>query len=315
MITLYVLFAFSIFCPIYTYAIYPMILKIMKGKDYKTGRKNQNPPVTVVIIGDNPGMKLRNVLRCDYEEMEIIKGGYEFTGRVKGEIILFTDTKTELDIGAIQNIVQPFEDERVGCVVGQQTNLEGNSVFWRYENLVKKLESRIGCVSGATESIFAVRKTELPVVGGEVLNKPFYIATKITENGKDVVFQDNARTYEGGGEGTNFTKHVQDAAGYWQALKLFPKMLLPCKESFVYISHRVMKCFVWLNMVTMLATSGILAMAGSICMMVLFGGQLMGYMTVLTLGRKSIGGAVGKIVNIGYYFVILNVAYFVGMFR
>lgn len=307
----YVLFSLSIMCPIYTYALYPMLLKVMKRKNYEVAKIN--PTVTVVITGENTEAKLRNINQCEYKKLKVIEGGYDCINKADGEIVIFTDTKTHLDLTAIRNIVQPFADGRIGCVVGQQINSESNSVFWKYENLIKKLESRIGCVSGATESLFAVRKSDIPLIEEKVLNKSFYIVTKITENGKDVVFEPRAKAYEGKSEGTNFIKHVQDAAGYWQALKLFPKMFLFNHGSFVYVSHRVMKWFVWLNMLTIFLISAALSDSSKL-MSGLFWMQLIGYAVILFLGRRDIDGIFGKLVNIGYYFVTLNTAYFIGMF-
>lgn len=308
MFFLYVLFALSVFFPVYTYVLYPLILCMLQGKEYKNGEIT--PSVSVIIVGDNSEKKVRDARKSNYiGELEVIEGSY--ISKTRGEICVFTDTKTELDLEAISSIVQPFADERVGCVVGKQTNPEGNSAFWKYENKVKLLESRIGCTSGAPASLFAVRESDMPDVPDNVLNKPFYIATKICEKGRAVVFQENAKAYEGKSEGTNFKKHVHDAAGYWQCFMLFPRML----RSFVYVSHRVMKWFVWLNMLMLLLTSGVLSVNGSILMTVFFWLQVVGYVTLLVLGKMKIGGMLGKALGIGYYFVMLNVAYFVGMFK
>ena len=311
MIALYVLFALSVFCPVYTYALYPIVLRMMRGKQYKN--EEIEPDVSVVVVGKNVEEKVTNDCQCGYPNANVIVGDY--ANKTKGDIIVFTDTKTQIDLSAIREIIKPFADQRVGCVVGQQTNPEGNSAFWKYENKIKELESRIGCVSGAPESLFAVRKSDMPRIPESVLNKPFYIATKITENGKAVLYQETAKAYEGKTDGTYFRKHVEDARGYWQALKLFPKMLIGRHGSFVYISHRVMKWFVWLNMVTMLVTSGLLGFNGSAFMATLFYLQVVGYFLLLLLGRKNIRGPVGKIIGIGYYFVMLNMSYLVGFFR
>lgn len=312
-IILYILFIISVFCPVYTYVLYPIALKVQRGKKYKVA--DIKPPVTIVVVGEDADDKIENAKKCFYEDLEVIGGDYRIAHKAKGEIVVFTDTKTRMELSAIREIVQPFADERVGCAVGMQTNPDGNSVFWEYENLVKRAESRIGCVSGANVGLFAVRKSDLPDIPKNVRNVPFFIVTKITENGKDVVFEYHAMTYEGKTEETNFKKHVEDARGYWQSLMLFPRMLAGKRGSFVYVSHRVMKWFVWLNMVMMLVISCILAVFGSMKMTVIFGIQVIGYLMLIIFRRKQIKGPIGKFIGIGYYFVMLNVAYFVGMFR
>jgi len=281
----------------------------MKGMHYKT--EKYEPSVSVVVVGENVEEKINNINQCDYPCLEVVVGDY--TTKTNGEVIVFTDDKTMLDVEAIREIVKPFADNRVGCVVGLQTKREGNSSFWKYENTIKQLESRIGCVSGAPASLFAVKSSVMPRVAEIVLNKPFYITMKITENGKDVVFQESAKVYEEKTEGTNFEKHVQDAAGYWQALKLFPKMLIGRKGSFVFVSHRVMKCFVWMDMVVMMITSVILALAGVPLMLgilVLLSASIL----IMLLMNNSGRSLFGKILGIGHYFVMLNVAYFIGLF-
>lgn len=315
MVSLHALFILSVICPIYTYALYPMILRMFKEKIYT--REDITPKVSVIIVGDNTDEKIENIGLCVYPNYEIVRGGYDNVDKAKGEIILFTDTKTKLDLKAIENIVKPFSDDRIGAVVGQQTNPNGNSMFWKYENYVKRMESRIGCVSGANESLFAVRKSDMTKVPHEVMNKPFFIATKITESGKYIIFEDAAKAYEGGTKGTNFNKHVEDAAGYWQALRMFPKMLMRFQYgSFVYVSHRVMKWFVWLNMLMMFVISGVLAFLGiDECMSWLFGIQVIGYVVIVLAELINVKGPIGRTLGIAYYFVMLNLSYFIGVFR
>lgn len=311
MTAVYVLFAFSILFPAYTYIVYPIILGIFARfeKIQQYPKSEKKPAVAVVVVGDNVEEKIKNVQQCLYTNMEVISGDY--VSVPSAEIIVFTDSETRIDKMAIHEIVKPFSDDRVGCVVGQQTNPNGNSAFWVYENKVRNLESKLGCVSGAPSSLFAVRTSCMPKVEEHVLNKPFFIATKIAENKYAVVFQDSAKAYELNTEGINFSKHVRDAAGYWQALKLFPGML----GSFSYVSHRVLKWFVWLNMIILIGTSGILSLNGDKFMLLVWWIQVVGYIVVVALGRKKLTGIVGKLISIGNYFVMLNVAYFIGMFK
>lgn len=286
---------------------------MMNVKHYK--RAEYEPLVSVIVVGANAKDKIKNIHMCDYPRLDIIEGGYKNVNKAKGKIVVFTDTKTRLDLSAIREITKFFYDNRVGVVVGQQTNPKGNSTFWKYENLVKSLESRIGCVSGANDSLFAVRKSEMPEVPNNVLNKSFYIVTKITENGKAVLFADVAKAYESQTGGTNFKKHIEVAVGYWQALILFPGMLLGNNGSFVYISHRVMKWFVWLNMLAILLISAILGLSGSVTMFFLCVMQIFLYVTAVLLIKANKDGKKPKILSIWNYFVSLNVAYFIGALK
>ena len=68
-------------------------------------------------------------------------------------------------------------------------------------------------------------------------------------------------------------------------------------------------------MLVMLVTSGVLAVKGSALMAIIFGLQIVGYAVVMLLGKRNIGGAIGKLISIGYYFVMLNVTYMIAIIK
>ena len=80
----------------------------------------------------------------------------------KGEILVFTDANTQFNPDTVRELVEPFADSSVGCVVGSKQNsldsVTCESIYWRYEQMLKALGSRIGAVLGATGAVFAVRK-------------------------------------------------------------------------------------------------------------------------------------------------------------
>ena len=142
MIVLYILFLISIICPLYTYAIYPFALKLLKKKKFEKG---EITPSVTVIIWENEfneiGVrnKISNILACDYDKeklaIRVAKNIAELNQEIEnasGSLILFTDIETEFDSKAISKIVRSFADKRIGYVVGQQTNKIGNSTFWKY---------------------------------------------------------------------------------------------------------------------------------------------------------------------------------------
>ena len=275
-IILYSLFVLSLFLPFYTYALYPILLRVLKRHRVNEGMVA--PPVSVIVIGEKEESKekVSDVKELEYPEYEVFQAESIHDGakKAKHDILFFTDTETVLDKNAGKEIVRPFADSNVGCVVGQQICKEGNSAFWKYENLVKALESRIGCVSGVTDSIFAIRKDCIIKVPDRIRNESFCLAALLTRSGKAIVYAPNAKTYELKKEGTNYKKHIQDAVDYWQAFFFLKTMLVPGKGSFVYISHRVMKWFVWLNMVIALIANGLLACSSSIMFYLFLSGFL-----------------------------------------
>ncbi len=81
----------------------------------------------------------------------------------RGEILVFTDANTQFRENTVRALVEPFADPAVGCVDGSKQNSLNNitceSVYWRYEQMLKALGSRLGAVLGATGAVFAVRKS------------------------------------------------------------------------------------------------------------------------------------------------------------
>ncbi len=81
-----------------------------------------------------------------------------------GEIVVLTDANAMFSPDAIASLVRPFGDSRVGAVSGQLQYAagggvgEGESVYWRYEQRVKRAESALGSLLGANGSIYAVRR-------------------------------------------------------------------------------------------------------------------------------------------------------------
>ena len=155
------------------------------------------PSVSLIVAAHDEGdvieEKVRNMLALDYaaDRLELIvasDGSQDRTveagrqvkvldlprrGKVltqdaavdaaAGEVLAFSDANAFWDADALRELVRPFADPDVGYVCGQLaylapdgSNQEG--VYWRYENWVRGLESRIGSVTAGNGAIYAVRR-------------------------------------------------------------------------------------------------------------------------------------------------------------
>jgi glycosyltransferase involved in cell wall biosynthesis len=81
----------------------------------------------------------------------------------RGEILAFSDANAFWDADALRALVRPFADPAVGYACGRLaylapdgSNQEG--LYWRYENWVRGLESRVGSVTAGNGAIYAVRR-------------------------------------------------------------------------------------------------------------------------------------------------------------
>lgn len=79
-----------------------------------------------------------------------------------GAVFVFTDSDTIFRKDTLKELIAPFADPAVGCTDGSKLNsMDGEtceSVYWRYECLIRGLCSRLGALLGATGAVFALRR-------------------------------------------------------------------------------------------------------------------------------------------------------------
>jgi cellulose synthase/poly-beta-1,6-N-acetylglucosamine synthase-like glycosyltransferase len=118
----------------------------------------------------------------------------------RGEIVAFSDANAAWEPGALRGLITRFADPRVGYVCGdvrfvneRGTNQEG--LYWRYEMLVRRLESRIRSVTGGNGAIYATRRESYlfvdPIMGHD-LSLPF----NMIKRGWLAVYAPDARATE-----------------------------------------------------------------------------------------------------------------------
>ena len=84
--------------------------------------------------------------------------------RARHDILVFSDAATLFAPDAVSKLVRHFADPRVGVVCGAlqfQASAESRQtegVYWRYESLLRLMESRIGVTLTASGAIYALRR-------------------------------------------------------------------------------------------------------------------------------------------------------------
>lgn len=336
-IVLNILVGISVISPIYTYAIYPFILRLFKPKKREI-MDNYSPEVSVLIIGNNDEKckeKENNIKESDYTKIvEIITVSSQAVAvktlfNIKSEVVLVTDEESMFQKDTISQILKTLSGSLVGCVCGmvrKKPNEKGefcDGANWKYENIIKVLESNVSCLSGANMSIYAFKRDVGPVSFDSRINLDFYLPTTITEAGYDVLFEPQAVVYEPSerSEQDLFRKHVADGASGYRSILRFWRLLLSFRMgSFVFWSHRVMKWLVPFNMLILLIGCAILSShyvwaSVFLSLQLLFYLYVMVYYTQFTVKDKDLPGPVGKISGFACYFVILNVSWFLGFLK
>ena len=80
--------------------------------------------------------------------------------RATGEIVVFTDASIVLEPGSLRALLAPFADPRVGCVSGEDRIVDGGGegLYGRYELFLRRLESDVHSIVGASGSFYAQRR-------------------------------------------------------------------------------------------------------------------------------------------------------------
>ena len=174
---------------------------------------------------------------------------------VRGEIVVFTDARQQIEPDAIRVLVENFADPEIGCASGELMlgdpesgeAEQGMGVYWKIEKVVRELESAVGSVVGATGAIYGVRRKLLVNVPDEAILDDVYIPMHVVRRGARVIFDPRARAWDSPDQGTarEFTRKVRTLSGNYQLLQLAPWLLTSANPlRFQFVSHKVLRLVV-----------------------------------------------------------------------
>ncbi len=169
--------------------------------------------------------------------------------------VIFTDANTMMNPEALREMVRFFADDRVGCVAGEKRISNslvdkavgaGEGLYWKYESLIKWLESETGSAVGAVGELFAIRRDLFEPVSEDTLLDDFTISLQIACKGYQVKYAPGAWGVETASISVTeeMKRKVRIATGGMQTLFRMTSLLNPFKHgllSFKYISHKVLR--------------------------------------------------------------------------
>ena len=128
---------------------------------------------------------------------------YDTVPKAKGEIIVFSDANAIYEKDALRKLVRNFHDKTIGAAMGklvitnpQDSSIsKGESIYKKYEGLLRKYNSRLHSILGADGSMFALRR-ELYFPISPERGDDFELAVRILLKGFGVVFEPEAISYE-----------------------------------------------------------------------------------------------------------------------
>ena len=288
---------------VYTFVGYALLVWLQACLRPKPVTKSRiHPSVSIVMAVHNGAnfiqTKLQNLFELAYpkEQMEIIvasDGSTDGTAEIiqsyervrcivcprvgkaealnralavtSNEIVVFTDVRQRIELGAIAELMSNFADEQVGCVSGElmfssqmaDGGVSGLSAYWQLEKLVRRSESQSGSVMGATGALYAVRRSLIQPLPPGTLLDDVCIPLQVAREHKRVIFDPDARVWDVVTEKprSEFIRKVRTLAGNFQIVELLPWVLSDREIRFRFASHKLARLAApWLLLV-LLASS------------------------------------------------------------
>jgi poly-beta-1,6-N-acetyl-D-glucosamine synthase len=184
--------------------------------------------------------------------------------RARGEILFLTDVRQPLDPDCLKNLVACFADPSVGVVSGELVIRDGRTreeasvgLYWKYEKWLRKLESRIDSVMGATGCIYAMRRElATPLPSGTLVDDMFLPLAAFFQ-GYRVILEDSAVAFDyPTALDAEFRRKVRTQAGVYQIIGFFPQLLTPRNRMWLaFVSHKFARLLIPLAMLVAAFTS------------------------------------------------------------
>ncbi len=283
---------------------------------------------TTEIIKTYPSVRLLHLLERNGKTAALNRA----VANARNEIMIFSDANTILNKEASFNIAKHYYDRSVGGVAGekkviilgdeQENAANSEGLYWKYESLLKRIDSTFHSVVGAAGELFSVRRELYEPVAPEVILDDFIISMKIAQNGYRIIYEPAAYAMEL----PSFSikderkRKVRIAAGGFQSIAMLPKALFFWKHwklSYLYISHRVLRWTLSPICLGLAFLSNLILVFfnSTPFYVLLFILQLSFYFSAL--GYQISPGVRKKVsvLKLPYYFVFMNVSVFRGFFK
>jgi len=253
---------------------------------------------------------------------------------VKSPIVIFSDGNTMLGKESVRRIVKLFANPTVGCVSGEKriykkdkdaaAGTEG--IYWKYESKLKKWDAELYSVVGAAGELFAIRTTLFEKVEKDTLLDDFIISLRVAMKGYTIQYDPEAYAIETSSADVKeeLKRKIRIAAGGIQSIIRLSSLLNVFKYgtlSFQYISHRVLRWTLAPLALPLLLLLNIIISYQSIrnvtidLFSIFFCLQIIFYLFAI-LGWYLENKAIRiKVLFVPYYFLVMNVAVWLGMKR
>ena len=249
---------------------------------------------------------------------------------VETPFVIFSDANTMLNSAAVKNIVRHFADDMVGCVSGEKriindeadsASAAGEGIYWKYESLLKKLDSELNSACGAAGELVAFRTSLYRDLPEDTLLDDFMQSMQMAAAGFKIIYESEAYAVETASENVaeEMKRKVRICAGGWQSISRLWRQLTPGKTPllyFQYMSHRVLRWTItpFLLIVVFVLNMSMITTGSQFYMLVMLA-QVLFYSAAITGYILENRRVKFKPVFVPYYFCVMNYAVLAGLHR
>lgn len=234
----------------------------------------------------------------------------------RGDVLLFTDARQQIEPGALNYLIENFADPAVGAasgelMLGDPANGEtgrGMGMYWQVEKKIRELESASGSVPGATGAIYCARRVLLePLPEGTILDDVL-LPMQVVRKGFRIVFDSRARAWDSPdlGGSREFARKVRTLSGNYQLIQLAPWLLTADNQiRFEFISHKLSRLIAPFALLGLLISS--LFLPAPLYRAALIAQLVFYVLSIVALSGVRIG-PLSRLADMARTFVVLNSA-------
>jgi len=245
----------------------------------------------------------------------------EAVRRARHGILVFSDASTLFAPDALRKLSRHFADARTGAVCGSlkfQASAESEQtegIYWKYECMIRLMESRLGATLTASGAIYALRRDAFVPLDRKTVLDDFVIPMNARNAGYRVLYDPEAIATDYAPESIHgeFTRRVRLATGSFQSLLFFLRTPMGAFGRFAFFSHKLLRWVLPLLLCALLVSNIALARDSHYT---LFGLLQFVFYLWAALGfllRERMRGV--RFALLPYFLLAMNFAFLVGLVR
>lgn len=296
-------------------------IKVIVGSD---GSSDNTVGIVNKLAGKYPNLYCRDLPRGGKNSVinTLMK-------EIDTDLVFFLDADTRINKGVIETLLEFFEDENVGAALARlniideeddnNSGKEGESLYQKYETIIRSKESEVFSTVNAMGAFYAVRRELLKEIPNNLVCDDLFNVLTVNYFKKRVIFVPSAIVNEIRKKslGEEMKRRVRLAAGGLSTIVARKELLGSGYgwSRFFLISHKVSRYFMPLILILIMLFTPVLGYYNSVLFLPSLFGQIALYILAL-IGKITERTSLNlSILNIPLFFVSMCIGYTLGWIR